>query len=191
MGRPLGLSGYGALSRRAGKPGAERQGCSHRALLRLPRFPEPDGVGQARRERLARPRQLHARHDALLPRQRAALHRSERRRRDRVHQHAVRREFDSAGLAGGHSQVQEPRALVRRRGDEDRLRAVRDAEPQSLRLERGARQGRQLRRPLLRNRRIESRGSIPRRPRSRNIASPISARRRSIPRYRRRTAASG
>ena len=151
MGRPLGLSGYRVVPRRARKPGAEGQGRARRALFRMPRLPEPDGVGQARRERLARPRQLHARHDALFPRQRAAVHRPERGRRDRLHQSSVRRGLDPAAVAGRHSCLQEPRAVVRRRGDEDRLRAIRDAEPQSLRLERGPRQGRQLRGALLRD----------------------------------------
>ena len=38
-------------------------------------IPDPHGVGQARREWLARPRQLHARRDAFFPRQCSAIHR--------------------------------------------------------------------------------------------------------------------
>ena len=71
-----------------------------RELHGLPRLPVPDGGGGARRGRLARPRQLHARGDALLARRSPRLQRPAGRGRRLLSEPRLQRGLAAAEVAG-------------------------------------------------------------------------------------------
>ena len=184
--RPLHVPGKEAPARRA------RQGRLLPALHGLPRLRVAHGDVDARRGRLARPRQLHARRHGLF-RQRSALRlqRPEGGGRRLLSQSRVRRRVRAAEIARGSSEVQGRGAAVRRQGDEDRLCGIRAARRQSHAVERASRQGRKILDSLLRPRQRD-RAARPGDRRDPGISRRrTSAPRRSIRQFRPRTGRCG